>query len=191
MEENKYTDLDKLFRDRLNKTTQEGTSWNLPSEDVFEGAMKSVHDDRRRRIMALWIFAGAALLTLITAFIINVGKVNQLERALEEQELLLLESRATLAELKMNKEEEVINQNDSEESNIQGDVDLQQDVKALPIKTEQKEAQNFLAKSTAQINQTDFKKLTEFAPIESKISQSASEPQSAGIDLAHSILTLP
>ena len=126
MEENKYTDLDKLFKDRLNKTSQDDTTWNLPSDGVFEGAMNEIHDNRRRRMMVIWLVAGAFLLALITAFIINLGKVDKLERALAEKETQLIENRAAMAELIKNSEEIGNREKGSEKSKPQADDEFEQ-----------------------------------------------------------------
>ncbi len=104
MEENKYTDLDKLFKDRLNKADQDDTTWNLPSDDVFEGAISQVHDGQRRRRAILWILAGLILLLTVGAFLFNAQKVNELEKALAYSQAQLMESQMAMAELKKENE---------------------------------------------------------------------------------------
>ena len=68
MEENKYNDLDKLFRSRLKEDGIHPEEWNTPSDDVFHNAL-SIIDERRRKFPFLWILL--ALLILILGGVIT------------------------------------------------------------------------------------------------------------------------
>ncbi|MFY0644241.1 MAG: hypothetical protein JXR19_07225 [Bacteroidia bacterium] len=92
-EENKNSNLDQFFRSRLSK--EDNSSWNNPSDEVFDKAMAVVNAKKKRRF-AWWWFALIGLLALSSAYLfwsqqeINLltEQVGELNELLESKELI-------------------------------------------------------------------------------------------------------
>lgn len=69
MEERSNSELDNLFQSRLNNLEGDESSWNVPSDSVFEGALGVIdaQDKKKRKVVVLW-----AASILVVAFIIGM-----------------------------------------------------------------------------------------------------------------------
>lgn len=99
MEEKNYNELDELFRSRILGADEADSNWNLPSDDVFEGAVSALDEKSasKKRFLFFWI-AGISLgLFLIALTIWNIGTLDsidkKMERMIELQENMEQESK--------------------------------------------------------------------------------------------------
>lgn len=82
MENNKYTELDKFFKSRLNKAPE--TDWNTPPFSILDDALDQIamQEPPKRRVGFLWFISGAVMLSVIVAVVYNIHRINHIQHDL-------------------------------------------------------------------------------------------------------------
>lgn len=85
MEENKYSELDKLFRSRLVNPSDDG-DWNVPPGEVFDAALDEINggNSRRRFLLFLWISLAGLILTISALICWNIRTLGSIDQKMDE-----------------------------------------------------------------------------------------------------------
>ncbi len=84
MQENKYSELDKLFQSRLKNVGQD-TTWNDPGDKPLHYALEHMVKRKRRKRPFLFLLLGSLFLVTALSFIIyqGMGRIDKLEEKVE------------------------------------------------------------------------------------------------------------
>jgi hypothetical protein len=86
MEDNKYTALDKLFKNRVEDGAEVKADWNTPSKSVFENALNIIDNKRKkkRKVFFFWIFGISAVLSMVALFSWGNLKLKKIDQKIDD-----------------------------------------------------------------------------------------------------------
>ncbi len=86
MSDNKYDDLEKLFRSRLKNESPAENQWNVPPMGMLDSALDQLEEDKEtKRRFPIWWFAGVLLFVVLVSFyIVTNNKIEKIESELSQ-----------------------------------------------------------------------------------------------------------
>ncbi len=178
MKENKYDELDKLFRSKLKNETPAENGWNLPPMSVLDEALAQIPEEKEERRPVFWWLFGAGALLVVSAFVLyNFSRIDRLEDSINSQNSIS----------ETNQQMVVTEENDiSTKENIE---------ETIPNETIETKEDVFSSKSTRSVTTNSIKSINKsfksktLAPNRSKDVQSSAHSNSSPVKLKNSFIS--